>query len=313
MNWVEIAIKTTAEGAEAIAEVLYGVGINGVIIQDPQDIELFKREKTDWDYVHESLVHDSQNVVVKGYLPESSSFHDSLQIIRQRLDWLLKQDLGIDIGPCTLKLSNVNEEDWANNWKKYFKPRRVGKYIVVKPSWEDYVPAEKEIVLELDPGMAFGTGTHETTILCIKALEKWIDTNTRLLDIGCGTGILAITSLLLGAKNATAVDLDLDAVDIARENAIRNGVGDRIEVIHGDLMDKVHGKFEVIVSNIIADAIIEISRGVKGYLTPGGIFIASGIILDRIADVELAIKRAGLSILDIKTEGEWAAVVSRNE
>ncbi|NLI60223.1 MAG: 50S ribosomal protein L11 methyltransferase [Clostridiales bacterium] len=313
MNWIEVAVKTTSEGTDAVAEVFYQAGINGVVIEDPYDIELFKGEKSDWDYVDETLAYDEDEVVVKGYLADNPSFHDSIQIIKDRLKWLLSHDLGIDIGSVTLELTNVKEEDWANNWKKYFKPKKVGSRIVIKPSWEQYSPEEGDLVLELDPGMAFGTGTHETTILCVQALENYIDPTTKLLDIGCGTGILAIAGLLLGAKNAIAVDLDLDAVRISRENAQRNHVHDNIQVIHGDLMDKVEGRFDVVVANIIADAIIKMSKDIKRYLTANGVFIASGIILDRIEDVKRAINEAGLSIIDIETMGEWAVVVSHYE
>ena len=148
----------------------------------------------------ETLAYDEDEVVVKGYLADNPSFHDSIQIIKDRLKWLLSHDLGIDIGSVTQELTNVKEEDCANNWKKYFKPKKVGSRIVIKPSWEQYSPEEGDLVLELDPGMAFGTGTHETTILCVQALENYIDPTTKLLDIGCGTGILAIAGLLLGAK-----------------------------------------------------------------------------------------------------------------
>jgi|LSQX01.2.fsa_nt_gb ribosomal protein L11 methyltransferase len=313
MNWIELAIKTTGEGIDAVTEILNNVGINGVIIEDPRDIEQFKANKADWLYVDENLGYSDEAVVIKGYLPDNDVLYENVQTIRNRLEWLTKQDLGIDIGIAELKLSNVREEDWANNWKKYFKPKKIGKHLVVKPSWEEYNPSEGEVILELDPGMAFGTGTHETTILCVRALEDWITPDKTLLDVGTGTGILAITGILLGAKSTLAIDLDLDAVRIANENASRNKVTEKIDVVHGDLMDKVQGKFEVVVVNIIADVIIEITKGIREYLTDDGIFIASGIILDRIDDVEKAIKRAGLTIIEIKTMGEWAVVVSRNE
>ena len=295
MNWIELAIKTTGEGIDAVTEILNNVGINGVIIEDPRDIEQFKANKADWLYVDENLGYSDEAVVIKGYLPDNDVLYENVQTIRNRLEWLTKQDLGIDIGIAELKLSNVREEDWANNWKKYFKPKKIGKHLVVKPSWEEYNPSEGEVILELDPGMAFGTGTHETTILCVRALEDWITHDKTLLDVGTGTGILAITGILLGAKSTLAIDLDLDAVRIANENASRNKVTEKIDVVHGNLMDKVQGKFEVVVVNIIADVIIEITKGIREYLTDDGIFISFGIILDLIDDVEKAIK--GLSLL----------------
>lgn len=313
MNWVELSIKTTGEGVDAVTEILSNAGINGVIIQDPRDIELLKGQKSHWDYVDEALVYGDDGVIIKGYLPDDPTLFENIRAIKDRLNWLIVQDFGIDIGPGSIELNNVREEDWANNWKQYFKPKKIGKYLVVRPGWEEYSPSEGEIILELDPGMAFGTGTHETTILCVKALEDWVAPNRNLLDIGTGTGILAIAGLLLGAKNALAVDSDSNAVRIAEKNAKNNGVADRMKVVHGNLMDEVHGKFEIVVVNIIADVIIEISKEVKRYLTASGIFIASGIILDRINDVERAIREAGFTIIETKTMGEWASVVGFNE
>lgn len=314
MNWIEVTITTTRPGTDAVTEVFSQAGIKGVIIQDPHEIDLFKTQESDWDYIDKSLEGlGGDEVLVKGYIADNPSSVDSISFIRNRMNWLLRQELGIDIGEGRVEISSVQEEDWANNWKQYFKPQKVGKKIVIKPSWEDYTSQEGEVVLELDPGMAFGTGTHETTILCIQALEEWVDSHTSLLDVGCGTGILAIAGLLLGAKSATAVDLDLDAVRVAKENAKRNEVLDKVYIIHGDLMENVVGSFDLVVSNIIADAIIEISGDIKEYLTQGGIFIASGIILDRVEDVRTALIRNGLSIIDVKIMGEWAAVVSRYE
>jgi len=209
-------------------------------------------------------------------------------------------------------MTSVNEEDWANSWKKYFKPVAVGQRIVVKPTWEEYQPKEEEIILELDPGMAFGTGTHQTTILCIRALEKLVGPHHRVLDIGCGTGILSIASLLLGAQHAVAVDIDPDAVKITRENAMQNGVLSRMDVVHGNLLDKVEGKFDIIVANIIADTIIELSGLLKDYLNKNGYFIASGIIVDRLNDVLKALDKEQYGDTEYHTLDEWAVVVVRN-
>lgn len=313
MNWIEITIRTTTFGVDAVTEILGTAGISGVIIQDPADIESLSSQKDQWDYVDESLGYNFSDVLVKGYLPDILSAQEDIKNIKYGLSRLLTQDFGIDFGPLTLDLTNVREEDWAHNWKRYFKPKKVGKYIVIKPSWEEYSPKGNDIILTLDPGMAFGTGTHETTIMCISALEEYINPNFRLLDVGTGTGILAIAGLLLGAKEALAIDLDLNATRIAKDNSVLNGVDHKMRVVHGNLLDKVNGKYDIVVSNIIADVIKGISPTVKSCLTHKGIFIASGIIHNRVRDVEASIKDAGLTLIDTKTMGEWAAMVAINE
>jgi len=313
MNWIEITAHTTNEGVEAVSELFYQAGINGLIIDNPKDMEQFKGQPGDWDYVDESLFNDKDEVLIKGYLPDDPQSHDKIQQIRSSMAELLKKDLGIDLGKGTIELSNVKEEDWANNWKKYYKPCKIGNKVVIKPSWESYVPEKGDIVLEMDPGMAFGTGTHETTSMCIELLEDRVSPHTRLLDIGCGTGILSIAALLLGANSAVAVDIDPNAVKVAEENAKMNNVSDRISIIQGNLLDKIEGKYDIIVANIIADVIIDISKHIKSYLNPEGIFIASGIIKDRVDDVESALTEQGFNIIEKKTKGEWVAIVSQYE
>ena len=176
---------------------------------------------------------------------------------------------------------------------------------------EEYTVSDDEIVLEMDPGMAFGTGDHETTALCIEALDKYIEPGTQVLDIGCGTGVLSVASVLLGAEKATAVDLDRNAVSITADNARRNRVDDKLEVVHGNLLDKVKGRFDIAVANIIADVIIELTLSINSFLKPNGLFIASGIILERLDDVVKEMEASGLEVVETKTRGEWAAVVSR--
>ncbi|MFU0799705.1 MAG: 50S ribosomal protein L11 methyltransferase [Xylanivirga thermophila] len=314
MDWIEITIETTSEGIEAVSQVLYEAGVSGVVIEDPADIDMLKKQETDWDYVDEDLLNNmEEHVLVRGYLPEGASFHDKIQCIRSRVFNLLKKDLGIDIGTGKIRLNNVKEEDWANNWKKYFKPHKVGNKVVIKPTWEEYIPKEDEIILHLDPGMAFGTGTHETTMLCIKQLENYIDGKSHVLDVGCGTGILGISSALLGAKSVIAVDIDENAVKVAKENAKLNGVNDKLKIVCGNLLDNISGRFDVIVANIIADAIISLSEDVWKYLNPGGVFIACGIILDRLEEVLSTLESKGYKIIETQKMGEWAVVVSRYE
>ncbi len=313
MNWIEISIKTTHEGVDVMAQPLYEAGVEGVVIEDPREISAFIEENAHWELVDESLLKDlDDEVTIKGYLPNDAEFHDKLQYIRERIKWLKAQDLGFDLGSGQLSLASMHEEDWANGWKKYFKPVKVGQRIVVKPTWEEYCPREGEIVLELDPGMAFGTGTHQTTMLCIRELERLVFPSCRVLDVGCGTGILAIASLLLGANHAVAVDIDSNAVRIARQNALQNGVSSRMDVLQGNLVDGVQGKYDVVVANIIADAIIALAGPVKGFLKDGGVFVASGIILDRLDDVLKALEREGYGQVEHRTMDDWAVVVARH-
>ncbi|NMA94865.1 MAG: 50S ribosomal protein L11 methyltransferase [Clostridiales bacterium] len=314
MDWIEVTIKTTSQGIDMISQILYDVGVKGVIIEDPSDIEAFASEPGDWDYVDEGLLSDlTEDVLVRGYLEKDDALHDRLQYIRQTVRDIIKDVSSMDIGPGEVELVAVSENDWASSWKSYFKPRKVGKKIVIKPTWEEYAGKNEEVIIEIDPGMAFGTGTHETTILCMEMLEKYIKEQDIVLDIGCGTGILSILGILLGANRALAVDIDKNAVDIAKENAKINYVEDKLEVVHGDLFGSVEGQFDIIVSNIIADVIIEISQDIDKFMKNSGLFIASGIILDRLKDVKQALDKSGLNIIECITLGEWAVVVSRYE
>lgn len=312
MEWIELSIKTTSLGTEPIVDILLNLGITGTIIEDPNDLEIDKMDDSSWDYVDESLFYKHDYVLVKSYVKKNDLSENIIDNIRHSLKKLKEEELGFDVGLCSMNLSFIKEDDWANNWKSYFKPKKIGEKIVIRPSWETYSPKEGEIVLNLDPGMAFGTGTHETTILCIKELEKWINADSSLMDIGCGTGILSIASALLGAKKIKAIDISLDAVEITKQNAKINNVEDKIEVFHGNLLDNESGKYDIIVANIIADIIILlVEEGVDNFLNSKGIFIASGIILDRIDDVKRVLVKNNFELIDIKTMGEWAAIVCK--
>lgn len=312
MDWIEVTLRTTAEGADVAAQVFYDVGVTGVVVEDPNAIHNAQPDECSWDYIDDSILANmEEEVLVKAYLSNDASFEDKLALIREKIKWLQQHDFGLDMGLLGIELTNVKEEDWANNWKKYYKPLKVSDRIVIKPSWEQYNSRDDEIVLEMDPGMAFGTGTHETTTLCIDALDRYLKSGAKVVDIGCGTGVLAVSSLLLGAEKATAVDLDSNAVQITKENAKRNRVDHRLEVIHGNQLDQVHGQFDIAVANIIADVIIDLTKSIGSFLKPKGLFIASGIILDRLQDVIDGAEAAGLELIEKKTKGEWAVVVCR--
>jgi ribosomal protein L11 methyltransferase len=219
--------------------------------------------------------------------------------------------LGFDAGSLTLSIGNVRDEDWAENWKKYYKPFRVGKRLLVKPVWETVPDDPDALVIEIDPGMAFGNGTHETTALCMAMIEERLHPGDAVLDVGTGSGILAIAAARLGAGAVLAVDLDPVAVRVAKENIERNGLSDRITAQEGDLLAGVQMQANVVVANIIADAIILLSGAVKQHIVPGGAFIASGIIREREQDVRDAMAAAGFTIEAAAHKGEWVALAAR--
>lgn len=310
MKWNEIKIKTTSEYVEAVCNILYDVGVGGVVIEDPKDLIINMKEETSWDYFDiDSLDIDYEGAVVKGYLPESQDLPDKIKLIKENVYILSMQNE--DSEPNQVTIAEVYEEDWANSWKKYYKPKKIGDKIVVKPSWEDYTPNEDEEVIELDPGMAFGTGTHETTTMCTRLLEKYIKQDSTVYDIGCGSGILSIVTAKLGAKKVVGVDIDEVACKVSKSNVQINSAGDTVEIKNGNLMDVVKGKADIIVANIIADIIKVLAKDITNFMKNDSIFIASGIILEKIDEVALALEKNGLEIVSIEKLGEWSAIVSK--
>ncbi|NLZ53982.1 MAG: 50S ribosomal protein L11 methyltransferase [Thermoanaerobacteraceae bacterium] len=308
MNWVEIKVKTTTEAVEAVSNIFYEAGVAGVVIEDPK---FFLRPKdfNEWDYIDIPEDLDFEVAQVTGYLAEDSSLAERTQVIKDRINQL--PSYGLNIGRGEVAVTIISEANWGEAWKKYYKPTHIGKNIVIKPSWEEYQPkADEEVVIELDPGMAFGTGTHETTILCLEILEEYIKKDFTVIDIGCGSGILSIACGKLGAKEVLAIDKDENAVKVASENIKRNNLDKCIKAIKGDKLRDIDFKADIIVANIIADVVIDLTKDVGLYLKDGGVFISSGIIKDRKLSVVEALEKNGFDVIRQFEKGEWVALVS---
>ena len=267
-TWIEVRVITKSEALEPISGIFYGLDCKGVAIEDPEDILGREQGPLTWDFADINVLeHKGKFAVVKGYFSEEDNIDDFYRIYIYRLVELCRYASSKYTRSKVRKLLPVEfekmyEEDWANNWKKYYKPSKVGEKIVVKPIWEEYGVKDEELVVELDPGMAFGTGEHETTRMCIQALDKYVEPDTTVFDVGCGSGILAIAGAKLGAKHVVGVDLDPVAVDSAKENVGFNNL-DNIEILEGNLLDVVEGKADIVVANIIAEIICILTADVK--------------------------------------------------
>lgn len=307
-TWREVRVITKSEALEPVSGIFYGLDCKGVAIEDPNDILDREQGPLTWDFADLNILEYKGNAaVVKAYFAQEDNIEEIVKYIEGKLQEL--REMGIDLGEGKVQEQEIYEQDWANNWKKYYKPTKISEKVVVKPTWEEYEKKDGELIIELDPGMAFGTGTHETTRMCIKALEENLTAESTVFDIGTGSGILAIGAKILGAKDVIAVDLDPVAVDAAKSNVAINNI-EGIEVLEGNLMDVVEGKADIVVANIIADIIKFVCVDVKNFLKPNGKFICSGIILDRRQDVEEKLKEVGYNILEVKNEGEWVCIIA---
>lgn len=322
LDWIEIFVETTREGLEPISGVLYQCGLTGLMIEDEVDFQEFlENPNRDWDYIEEGLVTEKTKkpTGITFFVRDNIHGREQLAQIKGSLLTAQSKEKELNLGSLEITVKNIKEEDWANNWKKYFKPLPVGNKLIIRPSWEVLDDPMGRKVLKIDPGHIFGTGTHETTQLCLELLETYVTEGDKVLDIGCGSGILSIASLLLGAEKAEAVDIDANAVEIAYENASMNEIGkDRYHVLAGNILSdeslqKAYSgnKYEIVVANIVADIIIGLSGQVPDYIKNGGIFIASGIILERLEEVKEALKNQGFILLDTLTKKDWAAIALR--
>jgi ribosomal protein L11 methyltransferase len=310
MKWAEISIQTSHEATEAVANIFHDLGASGVVIEDPELINTYRLSGA-WDYCDIPLEENTEVVIVKAYLPVDEAIDGKLQLFEGKVNDLSGHDIDCGCGKITCR--EIQDEDWATSWKEFFHPVKVGEKIVIKPTWEDYEAGVDDIVIELDPGMAFGTGTHHTTAMCIRHLEDLIQPGMKVFDVGAGSGILSIVCAKLGAKQVHAVDLDGVAVRVAKENICLNRVEDTVTVTEGDLLTGVTGDADLIVANIVADIIIKVIPDVKTRLGAGGAFIASGIIAERLSDVTAVLFANHFTVDKVSEEGGWVAVVARKE
>lgn len=282
MRWAEITVETTEEAQEAVGSIMNENGCNGVVMQD--GVPAF----------------------VKGYLPVDDRLEDRLLNIKDLVTGI--PQFGLDAGSGEMTITYAEEQDWAESWKQYFKTTRVGRFIVIKPTWEEYTPEPRDIVIELDPGMAFGTGSHATTRLCLEALEKYMKPRMSVVDFGTGSGILAIAAAKMKASIVIAFDSDELAVKAARENVILNGVEDHIEVHRAESPAFINTEVDLVTANIVAEVIIANVDAIAKLLRLGGVLIASGITRHKAHLVEDALKNVGFDILHRMKEGEWVAI-----
>lgn len=308
-TWIEVRVITKSEALEPVSGIFYGLDCKGVAIEDPNDILEREQGPLTWDFADINVLeHKGAVAVVKAYFAEEDDIENILNYVNEKIEEL--KSIGLDLGEAKVESKKMYEEDWANNWKKYYKPTKVGERIVVRPIWEEYKEENDELVLVLDPGMAFGTGTHETTRMCIQSLENYVKEESVVFDVGCGSGILAIAAAKLGAKKAVGVDLDPVAVESAKENVGYNNL-DNIEVLYGNLVEVIDGKADIVVANIIAEVICILTEDVKRVLKDDGYFITSGIIHDRVDMVTKKLEETGFEVVEINKDGEWNCIVAK--
>lgn len=301
MDWLEITIETSPSEINSLSDRLEILGVSGLIIENEADYtDFLENNRKYWDYVDEDFQQSIKNLCrLKFYLEDSQDGFEELARLREAL--------GME-----LPYKQVKDEDWENNWKEFYKPLPVGEKLLIVPQWEEAPPADGRYILRLDPGLIFGTGSHPTTKMCLRQLETLELQDKEVLDLGCGSGILAIASLIMGAKNAAGCDIDPKAPDIVTENAALNGIGNELtvracNVLSDRYMQKQYAekKFDIVLANIVADVIISLAPMVKAWMKPDGHFICSGIIEGRQAEVENALSANGLIIVNHYNEEDW--------
>lgn len=319
MKYIQADIHVNREGIEPVLTALMNVDIMDTVVEDPADIAdlLDKDQDWEWDYVDDSVI-EMQNAEPKVtvYMEDDEEGRRKLAALQGAIETLKAEAAAgaygenVDLGPLTVDVYVEDDSQWKDNWKEFFKPKKVGKRIVVKPTWYDYEKEEGDLVIEIDPGMAFGTGTHETTSLCLRLMEDYMQDGDKVLDVGCGSGILAIAGALLGSPEVLGVEIDPVAVEIAQENLELNGVTGVARAQYGDLTKGIDFKAEIVVANLMADLVMMLSADVAKHILPGGKYISSGILVEKRDQVAAVIRDCGFDIVEIREDGMWCAIVA---
>lgn len=297
MKYIEMMINTSNDKKDIIEGILFDYGIYTTEEVSSHLVDELDQDEKDWDFIDYPLLNSDKDVFAIKVYPENLEDAEKIKVE------LEEKSLG------QASIEEKDDEDWANNWKKYYKPLEIGESLAIVPEWEKY--KSDRTIIKINPGMAFGTGTHESTYMCLELLEKYVKEGDEIFDIGCGSGILAIAALKLGAKRALAIDIDDKCIDASHENAKLNDVEDKMEIKKGNLLDVVKGRADLIVSNIIAEIIVDEIKNLKNHMDPGGIFITSGIIKERRQMVMDALVENNFEIIDEIEKNNWLAIVGK--